>query len=73
MDSMDDEQKKRAHLQKRLRRGKFMNTPYYRTEKERIQAENMMEQNEIDQQAVNYERACANFPKKFQISSCLSN
>ena len=60
--------KKRVAIQARLRRGKFADRPYYKTERERLEAEEK-ERTQV-RSNVNFEEALKDHKQKYHISEC---
>ena len=64
---------KKLSLEKRLRRGRNMHKPYYRTEKERVERELAVMASTQKQSYVDYEDVLGSYPKRFNVAKCLSN
>ena len=54
-----------------MRRGRFAGERYYRTEKERLEAEKA--QKESIKSGLNFEEIMQNYPSKFNVADCMSH
>ena len=69
---MSTEFQKKQALQNRLKRGRLMHQKHYKTEKERLEAEEKEMSAAKKANLVDFESLLKNYPKKFDVSKCQS-